>query len=124
MVRELLKRASIVAGQLRFVGKEADQRCERGEDPSLLTFKSIEYVPRGKVSADETLKEKSSKRGVRESMRRRRPTSIRFRRCSRQRTRPLRIHPFRTSSPTSPFDILLRFGPLFSRLKPGAVQGP
>jgi hypothetical protein len=67
--RGLLKRASIVAGELRFVGKETDRRWEPGEDLSLLTFKPIEYVPSGKVAADLILRDEIAKRGARELMR-------------------------------------------------------
>ena len=65
----LLKRASIIAGQLRYVGKETDRRWEPGEDLSLLTFKPIEYVPSGKVAADPVLRGEVANRGVRELMR-------------------------------------------------------
>ncbi|MGA2077172.1 MAG: hypothetical protein ABSH52_27080 [Terriglobia bacterium] len=64
----LLKRASIVAGKLRYVGKETDRRWEPGEDLSLFTFKPIEYVPSGKVTADPTLRYEMAKRGLRELM--------------------------------------------------------
>ncbi len=67
--RGLLKRASIIAGQLRYVGKETDRRWTEGEDISLLTFRPVEYSPRGKVSADEELREKINKRGVRKLIR-------------------------------------------------------
>jgi hypothetical protein len=67
--RGLLKRASIVAGRLRYVGKETDRRWEPGEDLSLFTFKPIEYVPSGKVIADQELRDEIAKRGMRELMR-------------------------------------------------------
>jgi hypothetical protein len=67
--RGLLKRASIIAGQLRFVGKETDRRWTEGEDLSLLTFKQIEYVRSGKVTADTKLRDEIAKRGLRELMR-------------------------------------------------------
>ncbi len=67
--RGLLKRASILAGQLRYVGKETDRRWTEGDDISLLTFKSIEYVPSGKVAADAVLRDEIAKRGLRELMR-------------------------------------------------------
>ena len=69
ITRGLLKRASIIAGQLRFVGKETDRRWEHGEDLSLLTFKAIEYAPSGKVVADRKLRNEIAKRGMRELMR-------------------------------------------------------
>jgi hypothetical protein len=67
--RGLLKRASVIAGHLRFVGKETDRRWTEGEDISLLTFKPIEYVPSGKVGADTKLRDEIGKRGVRELVR-------------------------------------------------------
>lgn len=67
--RGLLKRASVIAGKRRFVGKETDRRWTEGEDISLLTFKPIEYVPCGKVAADPILKDEIAKRGVRELVR-------------------------------------------------------
>jgi len=69
MTRGLLKRGSIIAGQLRYVGKETDRRWTEGEDLSLLTFKAIEYVASGKVAAGPTLRDEIAKRGVRELMR-------------------------------------------------------
>jgi hypothetical protein len=67
--RGLLKRASIIAEQLRYVGKETDRRWTEGEDLSLLTFKQIEYVRSGKVAADAKLMNEIAKRGLRELMR-------------------------------------------------------
>ena len=67
--RGLLKRSSIVAGKLRYVGKETDRRWEPGEDLSLFTFKPLEYIPCGKVAADPILKDEIAKRGMRELMR-------------------------------------------------------
>jgi hypothetical protein len=67
--RGLLKRASIITGKLRYVGKETDRRWEPGEDLSLLTFKPIEFVPSGKVIADPILRDEIAKRGMRELMR-------------------------------------------------------
>jgi hypothetical protein len=67
--RGLLKRASINAGELRFVGKETDRRWTEGEDLSLLTFTAIEYLPSGKVAADPTLKDEIASAGLRELMR-------------------------------------------------------
>src|SRR5262249_24797440 len=67
--RGLLKRSSITAGQLRYVGKETDRRWTEGEDPSLLTFSPGEYLPSSKVAADEDLRTKIADMGVRELMR-------------------------------------------------------
>jgi hypothetical protein len=66
---EVTTEASIIAGQLRYIGKETDRRWEPGEDLSLFTFKPIEYVPFGKVTADASLRDEIAKRGMRELMR-------------------------------------------------------
>jgi hypothetical protein len=39
----LLRRASIVAGEVVPIGKETDRRWEQGEDPSLVDFKLSEF---------------------------------------------------------------------------------
>jgi hypothetical protein len=39
----LLKRAHVVAGQLRYVGKETDRKWEEGDDISVLEFRTTEY---------------------------------------------------------------------------------
>jgi len=51
------------------VGKETDRRWEPGEDLSLLTFKPIEFVPSGKVVADQASRDEIAKQGMRELMR-------------------------------------------------------
>jgi hypothetical protein len=38
----LLRRAHIVAGEFRYVGKETDRKWEEGDDPSILEFKTTE----------------------------------------------------------------------------------
>ena len=66
----LLRRSSIVAGQIIPVGKETDRRWEQGEDMSMLDFKVLEYRPSGKmVVADPTLRNEIAQQGVRELMR-------------------------------------------------------
>ncbi len=67
----LLRRASIVAGEIIPVGKETDRRWEQAEDMSMLDFKVLEYRPSGNlVVADPTLRDEITKRGLRELMRR------------------------------------------------------
>lgn len=63
--RGLLKRASVVAKDLRYVGKETDRRWMQAEDLSLLTFSPIEYLPDGKVTLDPTLRKQIDECGVR-----------------------------------------------------------
>jgi hypothetical protein len=69
--RGLLQRALIVAGRLRYVGKETDRRWEQGEDLSLLGFTPVQYEPSGHmVAADAALRDQIAKQGLREMMRR------------------------------------------------------
>jgi hypothetical protein len=67
--RGVLRRASVVAGQQHFVGKETDRRWEFGEDLSLLrSSKAMEYRRRTTI-ADRALREQVSAAGVRALMR-------------------------------------------------------
>ena len=52
----LLKRAHIVADEVRFVGKETDRKWEEGDEISLLEFAATEYGRKGKVVASEEVK--------------------------------------------------------------------
>jgi hypothetical protein len=54
--RGLLKRAHIVAGELRYVGKETDRKWEEGDDISVLEFKTTEYGRSRMVIASEEVK--------------------------------------------------------------------
>jgi hypothetical protein len=54
--RGLLRRAHIVAGDLRYIGKEADIKWGEGDDPSVLEFKSTEYGRTSKVVASDEIK--------------------------------------------------------------------
>ena len=66
----LLRRASIIAGEIVPVGKETDRHWEQGEDMSLVNFQVLEYRAGGKlVIADEGLRERMHKFGLRELMR-------------------------------------------------------
>jgi len=66
----LLKRASVVAGEIVPVGKETDRHWEQGEDMSLLDFQVLEYRPsRTLVIADVALREKMAQFSLRELMR-------------------------------------------------------
>jgi len=51
----LLKRAHVVAGEIRYVGKETDRKWEEGEI-SLLEFAATEYGRKGRVIASEDVK--------------------------------------------------------------------
>jgi hypothetical protein len=67
----LLRRASIVAGEVVPIGKETDRRWEQGEDPSLVDFKLTEFRKTTKlvvgIGSD---RERWKKIGVRRMMRR------------------------------------------------------
>ena len=54
--RGLLRRAHIVAGELRYIGKETDPKWEEGDDISVLEFKTTEYGRSKKVVASEEVK--------------------------------------------------------------------
>jgi hypothetical protein len=66
--RGVLQRASVIAGQQHFVGKETDRRWEFGDDLSVLRSKSMEYRPRTAI-ADARLREQVGAAGVRALMR-------------------------------------------------------
>src|SRR6266849_463896 len=62
--RGLLKRTHIVAGELRYVGKETDHKWEEGDDISVLEFKATEYGRSTRVVASEEVKNDISKIGI------------------------------------------------------------
>ncbi|HEV2490023.1 MAG TPA: hypothetical protein VGT03_09465 [Candidatus Acidoferrales bacterium] len=66
----LLRRASILAGEIVPVGKETDRRWEEGEDIEMLDFKVADYRAGGNmVVADKALRDAITKRGLRTLMR-------------------------------------------------------
>ena len=66
----LLKRASIVAGEIVPVGKETDRPWEESEDIEMLDFKVLEYRPvSDMVVADQNLRDAIAQRGLRALMR-------------------------------------------------------
>jgi hypothetical protein len=60
----LLKRGHVVAGQLRYVGKETDRKWEEGDDISVLEFKSTEYGRSKMVVASEEVKKDIKNIGI------------------------------------------------------------
>src|ERR1700745_4304019 len=52
----LLKRAHVIAGEIRYVGKETDRKWEEGDEISVLEFAATEYGRKGKVFASEEIK--------------------------------------------------------------------
>jgi hypothetical protein len=60
----LLKRAHVLAGEFRYVGKETDRKWEEGEDPSVLDFKATEYGRTKRAVASEEVKNEILKIGI------------------------------------------------------------
>jgi len=60
----LLQRAHIVAGELRYVGKETDRKWEEGDEISILEFRTTEYGRSAKVVASEEIKNKITEIGI------------------------------------------------------------
>jgi hypothetical protein len=60
----------VLAGEIRYVGKETDRKWEEGDDISILEFAATEYGRRSKVVATEKVKAKIS--------------SIRINKCARE----------------------------------------
>jgi hypothetical protein len=60
----LLKRAHVVAGDIRYVGKETDRKWEKGEDMSVLEFAATEYRRTGKVPASDEVKTQIKQIGI------------------------------------------------------------
>lgn len=60
----LLKRAHIIAGELRYVGKETDRKWEEGNDLSVVEFKTTEYGRATRVVASEEVKNDIAKIGI------------------------------------------------------------
>jgi hypothetical protein len=52
----LLKREHLIAGDIRYVGKETDRKWEEGEDVRVLDFAATEYGRSGKGLASEDVK--------------------------------------------------------------------
>ena len=62
--RGLLRRAHIVAGELRYIGKETDPKWEEGDDISVLEFKTTEYGRSKKVVASEEVRKDIQRIGI------------------------------------------------------------
>ena len=65
----VLKRAHIVVGELRYIGKETDRKWEEGDDTSVLEFKTTEYGRAKKVVATEEVKNDIEKIGIKKCTR-------------------------------------------------------
>lgn len=60
----LLKRAHVIAGEIRYVGKETDRKWEEGDEISVLEFAATEYGRKGKVIASDEVKVAIKKIGI------------------------------------------------------------
>lgn len=60
----LLQRAHVMAGEIRYVGKETDRKWEEGDEISILEFAATEYGRKGKVIAKEDVKASIQKIGI------------------------------------------------------------
>jgi hypothetical protein len=60
----LLGRAHVIAGEIRYVGKETDRKWEEGGEISLLEFSATEYGRKRKVLASEEVKAAIQKIGI------------------------------------------------------------
>jgi len=62
--RGLLQRAHIIAGELRYIGKETDRKWEEDDDISVLEFNTTEYGRSTKVIASEDIKNQILEIGI------------------------------------------------------------
>jgi hypothetical protein len=60
----LLRRAYVLAGEIRYVGKETDRKFEEGDEISVLEFAATEYGRKGKVVATEDVKRQIKNIGI------------------------------------------------------------
>jgi hypothetical protein len=51
-----VKRAHVIAGEIRYIGKETDRKWEEGDEISILEFKTTEYGRSNKVVASQEVK--------------------------------------------------------------------
>jgi hypothetical protein len=54
----------VIAGEIRYVGKETDRKWEEGDEISILEFKTTEYGRSKKVIASEEIGQKILKIGI------------------------------------------------------------
>jgi hypothetical protein len=60
----LLKRAHVIAGEIRYVGKETDRKWEEGDEITVVEFATTEYGRKGRVVASEDVKAQISSIGI------------------------------------------------------------
>jgi hypothetical protein len=57
----LLKRAHVIAGDIRYVGKETDRKWEEGDEISILQFAPNEYGQNGEGSCERRSEEQNQR---------------------------------------------------------------
>ncbi|HEX6803642.1 MAG TPA: hypothetical protein VF133_08190 [Terriglobales bacterium] len=62
--RGLLKRVHVIAGEIRYVGKETDRKWEEGDDISVVEFAATEYGRSARVTASDDIKAKIVEIGI------------------------------------------------------------
>ena len=62
--RGLLKRAHVIAVEIRYGGKETDRKWEEGGEISILEFRTTEYGRSKKITASEGIKKKILEIGI------------------------------------------------------------
>src|SRR5437667_5206807 len=62
--RGVLKRAHVIAGEFRYVGKETDRKWAEGDEISILEFKATEYGRSKKVIGSEEIKKQIAEIGI------------------------------------------------------------
>jgi hypothetical protein len=60
----LLRRAHVIDGEIRYIGKETDRKWEEGGEISLLDFSATEYGRKGRIVASEEVKDKIKAIGI------------------------------------------------------------
>jgi len=60
----LLQRAHVLAGEIRYIGKETDRKWEEGDEFSVLEFGATEYGRNGRVVASEEVKAAIQRIGI------------------------------------------------------------
>ena len=60
----LLQRAHVVAGEIRYIGKETDHKWEQGDEISVVEFAATEYGRKGRVVASADVKARIASIGI------------------------------------------------------------
>ena len=60
----ILQRAHVIAGEIRYIGKETDRKWEEGDEISVLEFAATEYGRKGNLVATEDVKAQIKNIGI------------------------------------------------------------